>query len=183
MDNFVFNLTDEEKKYLKDLAFLSIKSKLEGQEINFPLPPTEKLNEHFGAFVTLKINGQLRGCIGHIVGDEPLTQTIVKMARAAAFEDPRFPPLSKAELDRVEIEISILSPLERVPDLNKIVPGKHGLLVRKGWYSGLLLPQVATEWGWDRETFLAHTCQKAGLPMNCWQDPETEIYWFQAVVF
>ncbi|WP_457572429.1 AmmeMemoRadiSam system protein A [Desulfovulcanus sp.] len=183
MDNFVFDLTDEEKNYLKELAFLSIKSSLEGQEINFPQPPTEKLNEHFGAFVTLKINGLLRGCIGHIVGDEPLWQIIIKMAREAAFEDPRFPPLSKAELDRVEIEISILSPLQKVVDLNKIVPGKHGLLVHKGCNSGLLLPQVATEWGWDRQTFLAHTCQKAGLPANCWQDPDTEIYWFEALVF
>jgi len=183
MDDFVFELSDEEKRYLKDLAYLSIKARLEGQEINLPAPPSEKLSEHFGAFVTLKMNGQLRGCIGHIVGDEPLTQTIIKIARAAAFEDPRFPPLAREELDKVEIEISILSPLEKVTDINKIVPGKHGLLIRKGYNSGLLLPQVATEWGWDRETFLAHTCQKAGLPLNCWQKRQTEIYWFQAVVF
>ncbi len=183
MSSFVFELTREEKDYLKELAFLSISSKLEGYEPDFPDPPSTKLQEHLGAFVTLKIQGQLRGCIGHIIGDQPLGKTIINMAREAAFRDPRFPPLKAREFESLELEISILSPLEPVPDIEQIEPGKHGLVIRKGPHSGLLLPQVAQEMGWDRQTFLAHTCQKAGLPSDCFQDKNTEIYWFQAVVF
>ncbi|MFP4085000.1 MAG: AmmeMemoRadiSam system protein A [Desulfonatronovibrio sp.] len=182
MSDFVFELNDKEKKYLKQIALLSIRSRFENG-LEFPEPPTSKMTGKLGAFVTLKIDGRLRGCIGHIVGDLPLWKTIIKMAAQAAFNDPRFPPLREKELDKIELEISILSPLQLVDDPTRIVPGKHGLLIRKGGASGLLLPQVALEWNWDRETFLGHTCQKAGLTSNCWQDPDTEIYWFQAVVF
>lgn len=182
MSDFVFELNENEKKYLKNIARLSIRSRFE-KGLDFPEPPTPKMTDKLGAFVTLKIDDRLRGCIGHIVGDLPLWKTIIQMADQAAFNDPRFPPLSEKELDRIELEISILSPLQLVDDPSLIVPGKHGLLIRKGGASGLLLPQVALEWNWDRKTFLAHTCQKAGLTSNCWQDPDTEIYWFQAVVF
>jgi hypothetical protein len=181
-EKFVFQLSKQEKDYLKNLAKLSIKSKFE-QGVTFPEPPTEKMKEKFGAFVTLKKNDQLRGCIGHIVGDQPLWKTIINMAQSAAFQDPRFPPLEEDELSEIELEISILSPLQEVPDVKAIEPGRHGLVIKKGPYSGLLLPQVATEWGWDRETFLAQTCRKAGLAANAWKDPNTTLLWFESVNF
>ncbi|MFP4657389.1 MAG: AmmeMemoRadiSam system protein A [Desulfonatronovibrionaceae bacterium] len=184
MREFDFCLTEEEKKYLRELALSSIERELKSESEKELLPPMSgKMEEKLGVFVTLKKRGQLRGCIGNMVGDGPLWRTVSSMARAAAFEDPRFPPVSKSEFSELEIEISILSPLEEVRDFKAIVPGKHGLLVRNAWRSGLLLPQVAAEWGWDRETFLAHTCQKAGLPGNCWQEAQTQVFWFQAEVF
>jgi AmmeMemoRadiSam system protein A len=105
------------------------------------------------------------------------------MAQAAAFEDPRFSPVREEEVDQLEIEISVMTPLKRIRDLNLIEVGKHGLVIKFGYNSGLLLPQVATEYGWDRDTFLQQTCLKAGLPPKSYQDPETEIYTFSAEVF
>ncbi|WP_291322524.1 AmmeMemoRadiSam system protein A [Desulfonatronospira sp.] len=183
MSSFVFEISIEEQEYLKKLAFLSIKSGIDGRERDYPTPPSNRLKEHLGAFVTLKINGNLRGCIGNISGEGPLWKTIIRMAREAAFNDPRFPALTSQELQLLELEISILSPLEPVPDIDLIEPGKHGLVISKGPHSGLLLPQVALEWGWDRETFLAHTCRKAGLHAHCYKDKSVRILWFQAVVF
>jgi len=184
MRDFVFSLTDDEKDYLRKLAMDSIGKEFDlgsGEDLSSPV--SYRMKDKLGAFVTLKKDGRLRGCIGNVVGDAPLWKTVSKMARSAAFEDPRFPPVSANEYHELQIEISILSPLEKVSDLEAIVPGRHGLLVRNAWRSGLLLPQVATEWGWDRETFLAHTCQKAGLPDDCWQDPQTHIFWFEAEIF
>ncbi len=182
MSDFIFELSENEKKFLKRLAVLSIRSRFE-KGIEFPEPPNYKMTEKLGAFVTLKKDGRLRGCIGNIVGDSPLWETIINLAAQSAFNDPRFPPLKKEELDLVDIEISVLSPLQSLDDPAKIVPGRHGLLISKGGSRGLLLPQVATEWGWDRETFLSHTCRKAGLADDCWKDPETKMHWFQAIVF
>ena len=182
MSDFVFELSAAEKEYLKEVALLSIRSGF-GKGTAFPEPPTPKLEEKLGAFVTLKKGQRLRGCIGNIIGEGPLWKTIIKMAAQAAFNDPRFPPLKQEELDLVSLEISILSPLLILSDPDKIKPGRDGLLIRRNGATGLLLPQVATEWGWDRETFLGQTCRKAGLPQNCWKEPDTEIYWFQAVVF
>jgi AmmeMemoRadiSam system protein A len=105
------------------------------------------------------------------------------MAIAAAFQDPRFPGLTEGEYNDIEIEISVMSPLEKITDVNKIQVGKHGLIIKSGFNSGLLLPQVATEQGWDRDTFLEHTCYKAGLPGNSWKKPDTEILIFSAEVF
>lgn len=183
MDAFRFSLTDHEKTYLKDLVRLRIASRLAGREAPLPEPPTDKLREPHGAFVTLTIGGNLRGCIGHIVGDRPLYETIGEMAEAAAFDDPRFPPLSRAEFEHVAIEISVLSPLTPCPDPALVEVGRHGLLVRRGGRSGLLLPQVPVEWGWNRETFLDQTCRKAGMAPGCWRDPATALYWFEAEVF
>lgn len=183
MSAFRFSLTPEEKTFLKDLVLYSITSKLRKEKAGPLEPPTEKLGEKFGAFVTLKRNGRLRGCIGHIVGSAPLVETIFEMARAAAFGDPRFPELDEAELDGLEIEISILSPITPCPDPNEIEVGRHGLLVQQGMSQGLLLPQVPLEWKWDRETFLRQTCHKAGLPPDAWKDPKTRILWFEAEVF
>jgi AmmeMemoRadiSam system protein A len=183
MSRFHFALTDQEKNALKNLVVQSIGH---GLGLNPPpdmTPESSRLKEHYGAFVTLTMNAQLRGCIGHIVGHAPLFETVARMAVAAAFEDPRFPPVSVDEFGKLEVEISILSPLERVEDLTAITPGVHGLYIRHKGRSGLLLPQVATEWGWDRETFLAQTCRKAGLPPDAWKDAAAEVYWFQAEVF
>jgi AmmeMemoRadiSam system protein A len=184
-EQFRFSLTQEEKDYLKGLARMSISARLApgGRGDAVPEPPTDRLREKFGAFVCLKRMGQLRGCIGHIVGDQPLYTTIYEMAQAAAFGDPRFRPLAEPELDELDIEISILSPLDKVPDPALVEPGRHGLLIRRGRHQGLLLPQVATEWNWNREQLLRQTCCKAGLPDDAWEQPGTEIYWFEAEVF
>ncbi|WP_027175701.1 AmmeMemoRadiSam system protein A [Desulfovibrio aminophilus] len=182
---FHFTLTDEEKIYLKDLVRLSIASRLtpgHGPD-DPPAPPTDKLRERLGAFVTLSLDGRLRGCIGHIQGAGPLFRTVWDMAQAAAFQDPRFPPLTAGEFARLEVEISILSPLTPCPDPELVEVGRHGLLMRRGYQSGLLLPQVPVEWGWDRLKFLGQTCLKAGLPADAWKAEGTDIFWFEAEVF
>jgi len=136
-----------------------------------------------GAFVTIKTHGRLRGCIGHIEGIHPLYRTIMEMAVAASTQDPRFPPMREDELADMHLEISVMTPLQRIENSDDIQVGTHGILLRRGFRSGLLLPQVATEHHWDRETFLEHTCLKAGLSPNDWKDPNTEIYIFSAQVF
>lgn len=141
------------------------------------------LRKPHGCFVTLKKRGRLRGCIGRIVGDRPLYLTIIEYAVHAAVDDPRFRPVSKNELDELDIEISVMTPLERVTDVDDIQVGRDGLLIKMGFNQGLLLPQVATEFGWDRETFLVHTCRKAGLPDDAWKSPRAQIYRFSAQVF
>ncbi len=185
MEEFRFELTDEEKKYLKDLVVQSISFGLNPSDGPFgpPEPPTDKLRQVLGAFVTLKIGGRLRGCIGNIQGSGELFRTVWDMAQRAAFKDPRFPSLTEDEFQKVEYEISILSPIEACPDTERVEIGRHGLIMSRDGRSGLLLPQVPVEWKWDRETFLAHTCAKAGLPRDAWRDPATTILWFEAVVF
>ncbi len=178
-----FTLNKEEKKYLLKLARETIKASLFDQPLPKAEPITENLKTKTGAFVTLNKRGQLRGCIGYVVGHRPLYQAIQELALSAAFNDPRFPPVQKEEFNDLEIEISVLTPLEPVKDVSEIEVGKHGLMVRNGFYEGLLLPQVATEYGWDRQTFLEETCLKAGLPPNAWRDPQTEIFKFSALIF
>lgn len=177
-------LSQEEKDLLKDIARKSIESALNG--LPAPDPPhalSPKMKEPRGAFVTLQKGHRLRGCIGFIQATKPLHETVKEMARAAAFDDPRFPPLTKEEWPQVDIEISVLTPLERIEDPSQIKVGVHGIYIVKGARRGLLLPQVAVEYGWDRETFLEQTCIKAGLPPDAWKDPKTEIYVFSADVF
>ena len=135
-----------------------------------------------GAFVTITIGGELRGCIGTFREDTPLYRTVAQMAVAAAREDPRFPPLTAAELPKIHVEISALTPMKPVADVREIEVGRHGLYITKGFSSGVLLPQVATEYGWDRTTFLEQTCRKAGLPKNAWQEG-AKILSFEAEVF
>ncbi len=183
MNTFELVLTDAEKRFCKDLVAWTIRYHLGGATGPKPALDSTTLNEELGAFVTLKREGRLRGCIGNIVGKGPLVATIERMAGAAAFEDPRFPPLTAEELDDLEIEVSVMGPLTPCPDPELIEVGRHGLYIRKSMHSGLLLPQVATEWGWDRETFLDQTCVKAGLPKGTWRKPKTEIWWFEAVIF
>lgn len=176
-------LSDKEKRLLKEIARTSIEAAFQGVPPPPPQHLTPKLKEHRGAFVTLEIDHKLRGCIGLIQATRPLYETVQEMARAAAFEDPRFSPLSKKEWPKVELEISVLTPLERIKDVNEIRVGTHGLYIVKGPRRGLLLPQVALEYGWDTKTFLEQTCLKAGLPPDAWRDPDTEIYVFSADVF
>ena len=135
-----------------------------------PLPPAEgAFAEAAGVFVTLRRQHELRGCIGHVESDRPLGMLIGRTAIAAATSDPRFPPLTQAELDAITIEVSVLGRLEAVVSIDQIEVGRHGLVIEQGRNRGLLLPQVAIEWQWDREAFLAHTCQKAGLPHDAWK--------------
>jgi len=135
-----------------------------------------------GAFVTFHCEGELRGCIGRIEADEPIGHVIARCAIAAATEDPRFAPISATELARLEIELSLIGPLEPIDGPHEIEIGRHGLVVERGRRRGLLLPQVAAEWRWDVETFLAQTCHKAGLPLDAWR--AGALLWrFEAEVF
>jgi AmmeMemoRadiSam system protein A len=183
MNTFELILTDEEKRFCKDLVDWVIRHHLGLTSDPRPVLESRTLSEELGAFVTLKRDGRLRGCIGNIVGNGPLAATIERMAGAAAFEDPRFAPLAADEIDGLHIEVSVMGPLTPCPDPELIEIGRHGLYVRKAMHSGLLLPQVASEWGWDRETFLDQTCVKAGLPKGTWRKSKTEIWWFEAVIF
>jgi len=135
------------------------------------------------AFVTLEKGGNLRGCIGYTTAVAPLVQIVAECAIKAAVQDPRFPPVEADELDHLHIEISVLTPLETVTSLEQITVGRDGLMISRGSRRGLLLPQVATEYGWDREEFLRHTCRKAGLPEDAYLDPDVTIQSFRAVVF
>jgi uncharacterized protein len=135
-----------------------------------------------GAFVTLHKHGELRGCIGHIESDQRLGVVVPRCAVAAASTDPRFPPVSLAEVGELDIEISLLGLLEPITGPADIIVGRHGLVVEREWHRGLLLPQVATEWDWDAETFLGQTCHKAGLPQDAWKRLAT-MWRFEAEVF
>jgi len=136
-----------------------------------------------GAFVSLHCDGDLRGCIGQLVPDQELYRVVQSCAISAATEDTRFRPLTYGELSETEIEISVLTPFRRITDIAEIEVGRHGLLLARGVHRGLLLPQVATQYSWDRETFLTQTCRKAGLPGNAWKDPTVAINIFEAQVF
>jgi AmmeMemoRadiSam system protein A len=144
--------------------------------------PSAILARPGGAFVTIHKRGDLRGCIGHVEPTEPLGVVVSRCAVSAASGDPRFPPMAPDELEAVDIEISLLGPLERIAGAQDILVGRHGLVVERGWQRGLLLPQVASEWNWSAEEFLAHTCQKAGLPRDAWKKGAT-IWRFEAEVF
>ena len=181
------SLSNDDKTYLKDLVQWSITTYFSGSieldESSVPRPENPLLEKELGAFVTLTKNGSLRGCIGNVIGQGQLYLTIARMARAAAFEDPRFPQVTKTEFSDVSVEISIMGSLSLCPDPEQIEIGRHGLIMQRGHNSGLLLPQVPVEWEWDRKTFLEQTCIKAGLRPDMWTDPATKIYWFEAYVF
>jgi AmmeMemoRadiSam system protein A len=180
MNSFPAEYSADERRWLLRLAHLSIRSAVTGARVAFPAA-TAHLKEPRGAFVTLHENHQLRGCIGLIAAVAPLDETLQAMARAAAVEDPRFEPVREEELESLQLEISVLSPMfEIAPE--DVEVGRHGLMVSYGGRRGLLLPQVASENGWDRETFLAQTCRKAGLPMNQWEK-DAKIEAFTAEVF
>ncbi len=188
-------ISDEEGEYLVRVARKSIEYAFKDKSVedvlaDFP-PKSDKLLRPSGAFVTLNTypEKELRGCIGYPEPSLPLISAVVRAARAAAFEDPRFPPLSGYELDRVLVEVSVLTPPEKVTGVpreklpSRIVIGVHGLIVRFGPYSGLLLPQVAVEYNMSSSEFLDHTCLKAGLRPGCWKDERTDVYTFSAEIF
>jgi len=177
------NLTKQEKDLLLTIARKSIEAGLAGGKLPPPEIESDTLKEKMGAFVTLKKQDRLRGCIGFIDGRKPLYETVEEMAQAAAFRDSRFSPVREDELKDLEIEISALTPLKQIHDVGEIEVGRHGIYIVKGFHSGLLLPQVATEYEWDRITFLKETCRKAGLPEDAWEDADTQIFIFSAHVF
>ncbi|MFZ2448420.1 MAG: AmmeMemoRadiSam system protein B [Syntrophobacteraceae bacterium] len=176
-------LTDREKAELHSIARKTIEARCRGASLPEIETTSAKLKETCAAFVTLYKKGELRGCIGHVIAQKPLARTVAEMAEAAALHDPRFSPVRPDELADIKIEISVMTPLQKIDSPDEIVVGKHGLVIRRGMSTGLLLPQVATEHGWDRTAFLEYTCRKAGLPGNAWKDKETEIYVFSADVF
>ena len=178
-----FSLNDEAKRTLKEIAYTSIKNRLEGKgaRIAGDALPTA-LKEKCGAFVSLHKHGRLRGCIGHFGEDTPLYEIVAEMAQAAAFEDPRFMPLEREELDEVDIELSVLTPMRRIQSLDEFELHRHGIYIRKGFRSGTFLPQVADEVNWTKEEFVGHCSQdKAGLGWDGWRD--AELYVYEAIVF
>jgi AmmeMemoRadiSam system protein A len=177
-------LNEKQKRRLLHIARESVTSFVRDGERKSFTESDPVLSGEMGAFVTLHENGELRGCIGNMVGRGPLFQTVADMAIEAATGDPRFRRLSPQELDKIDIEISVLSPLKKVPGYQDIkIPG-HGVIVRRGFNSGVFLPQVATETGWGRDEFLTNLCaHKAGLKPDAWKDPATELFTFTAEVF
>ena len=177
-------LAPQEEKELLGIARSTVENYVKTRQIPEFSPASPALKQPLGTFVTLKENGQLRGCIGQFEPSEPLYKIVQKMAVSAATQDPRFSPVSVSELDKLEYEISVLSPLRKIPSADKIILGKHGVTVSKGFHHGVFLPQVATETGWSKEEFLSELCsQKAGLPGDCWKDPDVNLEVFTAEVF
>jgi len=177
-----FVLTEAEKKTLLQVARQSVTSYLEGSTFE-PPRPTGHLLSRAGVFVTIHTTkGNLRGCIGQLFGKANLIDTVKEVAISSAFHDPRFTSVRREELKDLVFEISILSPFQLAKP-EEVIPGTHGIYLKNGFFSGLLLPQVATEQGWNRLEFLDHGCRKAGLSPGCWQDPDTELYTFTALVF
>ena len=182
--NTDFSLSAEDKKILKEIALQSIVDSLNGKPIAQPIVNSQFsiINSKCGAFVSLHKQGRLRGCIGHFGEDVPLHEIVAEMARAAAFEDPRFMPVTRDELDDIDIEISVLTPMRRIQSLDEFQLHKHGIYIRKGYRSGTFLPQVADEVNWTKEEFVGHCSQdKAGLGWDGWRD--AELYVYEAIVF
>ena len=180
-----FSLSDAEKAFLGAEAVDSIQSALDGERGKAPEKPRDApiLLRDLGSFVTISLGGNLRGCIGTIVGREPLYLNVWEMARAAAFNDPRFPPLTRPEWQGASLEISVLDAPSVCPDPNEIEIGRDGLILQYRGRSGVFLPQVPAEQGWDRREYLDHLCLKAGVPVGSWRDPAARLYWYQAIVF
>jgi AmmeMemoRadiSam system protein B/AmmeMemoRadiSam system protein A len=179
-----FSLTNAEKSELLTLARKSAEYAVtNGSTYTPPASPSATLNREYGAFVTITKAGDLRGCIGYTSATKPLYLTVRDTATLAALRDPRFPAVAAAELPSLAYEVSVLSPLRRVTDIEQIKVGQHGLIMKNGDSEGLLLPQVPVEQHWNRQTFLEQTCRKAGMNTNCWKDENTDIFSFTAVVF
>ena len=177
-----FALSEDERRELREIAWRAIEGKVTTGEAPPVGAASERLATKRGVFVTIKKHGQLRGCIGYIEPVEALAKAVSTMAVAAATGDPRFPPVSERELPELSYEITVLTPLRRIDDPEEIQVGTHGLYIKMGGHAGLLLPQVAVEYGWDREEFLEHTCEKAGLPRDAWREG-AEIYVYSGEIF
>lgn len=175
-------LTKKEQRELLKIARNTVVDYVTNKKVPAVASILPGLNLHSGCFVTIKQKGELRGCIGNFVSDQPLYLLVQEMAVSAATRDPRFYPMKVDDLADFTLDISVLSPLKKAASVDEIKVGVHGIYIVKGSYRGVLLPQVATEYGWDRESFLRHTCIKAGLPEDAWQG-ECEIYIFSAQVF
>lgn len=181
-----FTLSDEEKSFLCRQAAMAIETGLNGARTAAPKEPESAqsiLNRDLGCFVTITISGNLRGCIGTIIAHEPLWLNAWNMARAAAFNDPRFPSLSSREWARSAFEISVLDQPSPCPDPEKIEIGRDGLILQYKGQSGVFLPQVPVEQGWNLGEYLDHLCLKAGVPAGSWQQPGAQLFWYQALVF
>jgi uncharacterized protein len=183
-------LTKDEGHFLLNLARTAIETYiLKGQVLKVPEPPSARLKDKMGVFVTLNEKGELRGCIGYPEPVKPLLNALIEVAIGAATGDPRFAPLNSHELEDIHVEVSVLtSPKLIVADkpskyLEKIEIGRDGLIIERGIFRGLLLPQVPVEWGWDKEKFLANTCMKAGMSPDCWLQEGVKIYSFQSQIF
>ena len=171
------SLSEKERKEILELARSAVVEAVSPGKSAREVPPVSLFQEHRGVFVTLYVQGKLHGCIGVVQGNEPLGESLPRCAASAALHDPRFSPMKPVDLETLEIEVSLLSTLERIQP-EQIEIGKHGLLVEQGMRRGLLLPQVAVEHNLNREDFLKETCHKAGLPKEAWASPETRIYGF-----
>ncbi len=169
--------------HLLQIAREAIIHQIKNEDYSPTRPEEKALNQHSGCFVTITQNGDLRGCIGNFQSQQPLYLEVTTMAVAAASQDPRFQPMGRDELDNFSVEITVLSPLEKISDTSLIEVGTHGIYIVKGVKRGVLLPQVATEYGWDRETFLRQTCVKAGLSEESWQHTDADIYIFSGQIF
>jgi AmmeMemoRadiSam system protein A len=176
------SLDNREKQRLLELARRALTVAVERREDVNDLPEDPSIREPAGAFVTLRIRGRLRGCIGQLASSEPLVAVVARSAKSAGLEDPRFDPVRPDELAKIDIELSVLSPAREIAP-GEIEAGKHGLIVSGHMQRGVLLPQVASERGWGAERFLEETCAKAGLQREAWKDPETRIEGFTAQVF
>jgi AmmeMemoRadiSam system protein A len=179
-------MDEAQKKILLKIARDTVEAVITGKPVPQPKSDDTELNAHCGCFVTLKNQGQLRGCIGRFTSDEPLVELVVEMAKASATGDPRFleDPIKADELEQLDIEISVLSPLQRTSEPLSLRLRTDGIYIKRGCVSGCFLPQVATETGWSKEEFLSYCCaHKAGLDADAWKDPQTEVYLFTADVF
>lgn len=179
-------MNDSQRQILLKTARDTVEAVVREESVPKPESDAPELNAHCGCFVTLKNRGRLRGCIGHFVSDSPLIELVAEMAKASATSDPRFfaDPVTADELDQLDIEISVLSPLEKTDDPLSLRLGVDGIYIKSGRACGCFLPQVATETGWSKEEFLSNCCShKAGLPADAWKDPDTEVYLFGAEVF
>ena len=174
-------LEPHERQALLQLARRAIVARLEGRSVDAP-PAVGGLARRTGAFVTIRHNDRLRGCLGSVEDDAPLVEVVARYAGDAATRDPRFSPLPLNDLPQVVLEISVLGAVEPVTDPAEVEVGRHGLVVQQGSHRGLLLPQVPTEWGWDRETFVSQTCVKAGLAPDAWRSG-ARLFTFEADVF
>jgi len=179
-------MNEKNKEILLNVVCQAVKAAVVKEPIEAPVSDDPELNAHCGCFVTLKNGGMLRGCLGQFTSEQPIIELIFEIAQASATKDARFfgNPITAGELDDLDIEISLLSPLEKTDDPLSLRLGVDGIYIKRNRNSGCFLPQVATEIGWNKEEFLSYCCsQKAGLTPEAWKEPETQVYFFTADIF